>query len=269
MPVNERKGFFKETLMKPYEQMLQMMGMASEPEMLNCLSITATEEKASEMIDHLVDVDAWKQAEEAIKKSLKAFEDSDLKLPEQVTVGLLLGDPDKLSGSQGYTGMGSVPGYILIVIAPNDYNLPRLKACIAHEFHHNVLFNNTTWDFMREVTLARYLAVEGLAENFAESLYGEYAVGPWVTSVSEADVIKSKAIIEKHLSESGFMNVSPYIFGDNPFMVDAPKTGIPYCGGYAVGYHGVKSYLKVTGKSIAQATAVDGNELISKSGYFE
>lgn len=268
LPVSERMTYFKEQITKPYDQMLQMMGMIPDPNMMNCLPLNSEEATVDQMLNELEAINAWGQAQEAIDDCIKAFEYSDLDLPEQVTVGLFLGNPDTLAGSKGYTGMGSIPGYIIIVIAPNAYNLPKLKACIAHEFHHNVLFNNTDWDFMREVTVARYLAVEGLAENFAASLYGTSAVGPWVTGVSKADVKRSKTIIHEHLSETGFMQVSPYIFGDNPFMPDAPQTGIPYCGGYAVGFFAVKSYLETTGKTVAEATAVDGNEMMAKSGYF-
>jgi uncharacterized protein YjaZ len=66
-----------------------------------------------------------------------------------------------------------------------------LKAAIAHEFHHNVLFYNAEWNFINEVSVERYIAVEGLAESFAASLYGEEYIGSWVTNVKGRNLEKS------------------------------------------------------------------------------
>lgn len=165
--------------------------------------------------------------------------------------------------------MGSIPGYILIMIDTNEKNLPKLNACIAHEFHHNVLFHNAKWNFMTEVTVGRYLAVEGLAESFAASMFGEEYIGPWVTGVQGADLETARRIISKSLDVKGFMEVRKYIYGKHPMMAETQDFDMPFCGGYAVGYHAVQAYLRKTGNPIEKATIIDGNEIMKVSGYFE
>jgi uncharacterized protein YjaZ len=49
---------------------------------------------------------------------------------------------------------------------------------------------------------------------------------------------------------------------------EAKDLGVPFCGGYAVGYHAVQAYIKKTGMSVEKATLVDGNEIMKASGYF-
>ncbi len=43
------------------------------------------------------------------------------------------------------------------------------------------------------------IAMEGLAESFAASLYGEEYIGSWVTDVKGLDLEKSREIIGKSL----------------------------------------------------------------------
>lgn len=206
-----------------------------------------------------------------LKPQLARFEKASIPLPEKVVVGIFLGNPEYLSMFQGYTGMGSIPGYILIMIDPNEKNLPKLNACITHEFHHNVLFHNTKWNFMTDVTVGRYIAIEGLAESFAASMFGEEFIGPWVTDglVQGADLETARRIISKSLDVRGFMEVRKYIFGKHPMMPETQDFGMPFCGGYAVGYYAIQAYLKKTGISIEKATVMDGDEVIKASGYFE
>jgi uncharacterized protein YjaZ len=122
---------------------------------------------------------------------------------------------------------------------------------------------------MTDVTVGKYLAVEGLAESFAASMFGEEFVGPWVTGVQGEDLERSRKIISKALDVKGFMEVRKYIFGKHPMMPEAEDLGIPYCGGYAVGYHAVQAYLRNTGTSVEKATILDGDEIMKSSGYFE
>lgn len=120
------------------------------------------------------------------------------------------------------------------------------------------------------VTLSQYLAVEGMAESFASSLYGKDFVGPWVTGVTSRGVKTSRKIIGKSLEVAGFMQVRNYIFGKHPMIPGSETFGIPYCGGYAVGYHAIQAYLRKTGRTIAETTKafIDGEDVIKQSGYF-
>ncbi len=144
-----------------------------------------------------------------------------------------------------------------------------LPSVIAHEFHHNVLFKNTDWNFMNDVTVAKYLAIEGLAESFAKSMYGYKFLGRWVKDLSGEELDKTRKIIGRALSVKGFNEVRKYIFGDQLLdYEDMESTGIPRSGGYAVGYHAVQAFLEKTGMSVEEATLLEGEEIIEKSGYF-
>ncbi len=269
LPNNERDAFFDEKFLQPFTPMFERTGMPRDPDALSCLALSGADHIAKDMLDQLIAVDAWGQAQKAIEYAESDFEKYGINMPEVITLGIFLGDPVKLAQSEGYTGVGSMPGYIQIIIAPSTQNIPKLSACIAHEFHHNVLFANVNWNFMN-VTLGQYLAVEGMAEGFAHALYGEDFIGPWVTGVEGTYLEKTRKIVGKNLDVSGFMEVRKYIFGDHPMLPESEALGIPFCGGYAVGYHAVQTYLRKTGKTITEVTKafIDGEDIVKQSGYF-
>lgn len=270
LPEGAREGYLRDTMLRPFRPMHEIMGMAPGTEISTCLPVGAVrDEEARAMLEQLDKAHAWEQAQEAVRRGAGRFAAAGIPVPETVTLGIFLGDSAGLAHCRGYTGVGSIPGYIQIFIAPNDYNLKRIAACAAHEFHHNVLFHNTSWNFMEEVTVARYLAVEGLAESFAESLYGPDALGPWVTGISQEELLKARKLLKGNLGIRGFGEVSPWLYGDHPMIPPEKATGMPYCGGYAAGYHAVQAYLNKTGDCVEAATRVDGDEIMKASGYFE
>jgi len=268
LPENQRGAFFDEKFLQPFAPMFELTRMPRNPEALSCLALSGADDTAKEMLNQLTAVNAWGEAQKAIDFAMGNLQMAGIEMPEEVTLGIFLGDPVILAQSEGYTGVGSMPGYIQIMIAPNAQNLPKLPACIAHEFHHNVLFFNVKWNFMN-VTLSQYLAVEGMAESFASALYGEGFIGPWVTGVKGADLEKARDIIGKNLDVAGFMEVRKYIFGDHPMIPPSEALGIPYCGGYSVGYHVIQAYIRKTGKTIAEVTKafIDGEDIAKQSGY--
>jgi uncharacterized protein YjaZ len=78
--------------------------------------------------------------------------------------------------------------------------------------------------------------VEGLADSFEASIYGEEYVGSWVTGVKGQALEKSREIIGKSLYIRGFNEVRKYNFGDQMKNFDGSKSaGIPAFAGYAVG----------------------------------
>ena len=268
LPNQSRAVFFEKKLMLPFAPMLEKMNMPITPETLGCFPLIGKDDEAETMLAKLKKVEAWKQAQEALELAIESFNAAKVEIPDKVVLGIFLGNPIMLAQSGGYTGVGSIPGYIQIMIVPNEYNLPKIKAAIVHEFHHNVLFFNAKWNFM-DVTLGQYLAVEGLAESFAAYLYGEEAIGPWVTGVQGQDLEASRNIIGDNIDVKGFAEVRKYIFGNHPMVPESKSLGIPYCGGYAVGYHAVQAFLQNTGMSVAEATNLDGNEIMKLSGYFD
>ncbi len=269
LPEGERAQFFGDEILKPFNPMFEIMHMPKTSEALGGIQLSGRDSDIVEMLEKLEKVDAWNNAKKTMETAVQRFEKASIPLPEKVVVGIFLGNPEFLAMSDGYTGMGSIPGYVQIIIAPNEKNLPKINTCIAHEFHHNVLFHNAKWNFMTEVTVGKYLAVEGLAESFAGSLFGEEFIGPWVTGVQGEGLERSRRIISKSLDVKGFMEVRKYIFGKHPMMPEAEDLGIPFCGGYAVGYHAAQAYLKNTGISVEKATIIDGDEIMKASGYFE
>lgn len=269
LPDNERGAFFDEKLLQPFSPMFERTRMPRNPEALACLALSGADHDAKDMLNQLTAVNVWDESQKALEIAMENLKKVGIKIPEEITLGIFLGDPVKLAQSEGYTGAGSIPGYIQIIVAPNAHNLPKLPACIVHEFHHNVLFFNVKWNFMN-VSLSQYLAVEGMAESFASALYGEECIGPWVTGVKGANLKKACEIIGENLDVAGFMEVRKYIYGDHPMLPKSEALGIPYCGGYSVGYHAIQAYLRKTGKTIAEVTKIfiEGEDIVKQSGYF-
>lgn len=110
------------------------------------------------------------------------------------------------------------------------------------------------------------MVCEGLAENFAASIFGEDMVGSWV-SKTDIDTLNDyiKPLIKDSLDVTGFENISAYLWGDELAKLQGffPQ-GMPYCAGYACGYHMIKYYLKKTGKSIVVATLTSASDILKE-----
>lgn len=111
---------------------------------------------------------------------------------------------------------------------------------------------------------------EGLAENFATYLYGEEKAGPWVTKTDIQTLNEYiKPIIYEGLNVQGLENLNAYLYGDEMAKLqNYPQIGLPYCAGYACGYHLVKHYLNKTGKNIVEATLLSANEILEATEDF-
>lgn len=269
LPVRDRAAFFHEKFRTPFAPMCEKMGMPLDSCTTGCLKLSGADGTAGEMLALLRGAGVWQQARRAVEFAANAFKTSKICLPDEILLGIFLADPDCFAQTNGYSGVGSCPGYIQIMIAPNSYNLPRLPSCIAHEFHHNVLFYNVRWNFMN-VRLSQYLAVEGLAESFAAALYGEEFVGPWAANISGEALKKASAVIGRDMDTEGFMQVRTYMYGDHPMVPKGKELGIAYCAGYAVGYRAVQAYLRKTSKTVCEATKafIDGEDIVKQSGFF-
>ncbi|MCK9253788.1 MAG: DUF2268 domain-containing putative Zn-dependent protease [Clostridiales bacterium] len=268
-PENKRDAYFIRQMLDPFAPLFAMTQLPMSPKALGCLALSGRDEEALQMLDRLSRADVWTSAGTACARTGKACRDAGLQVPDSLKLGILLGDPEQQSLNGGYTGIGSLPGFILIIVAPDAANLAKIPACVAHECHHNIPFNNLTWHFM-DVTLRQYLAIEGLADSLATSLYGADSLGTWVTGASGEDLALARDVIGAHLDTAGFMAVRPYMYGDHPMIQSDKVTGIPYCGGYAVGFHAVQAWLNVSGQTAAEATRafIDGADIVGQSGYF-
>lgn len=275
-----REDFFRFQMMKPFENMFSKINipiksakeggydivMASEN--MGLLNIYDTE-KGLEALEILKSLNLEKTAQNVLEKCVSYAGKFELKInAEELLFAINIADPEKLRLQKGYSGFGGIPGYILISIFPNDYNVQKIPALIAHEFHHNLRFSYKDWHH-GNVSVGDYLIIEGLAEAFAGELYGNEMLGPWVTSFNKEELEYSKEIIKNALNIKGFAEVTSYIFGDEVAAERGYETvGLPNFAGYAVGYQIVKSFMKNTGKNVLETTLLDTKEIITESKFF-
>ena len=213
----------------------------------------------------------WEKCETAIRRSLNCFIQHGIDLPikeYRFTILLANAESPYIIMNEGYCGDGGIPGYIFSWLIPNEYTLEHLPVALAHETNHNIRFQFIEWK--NDITLGEMMVSEGLAENFATFLYGEDKAGPWV-SKTDMETLNEyiKPIIQDGLTVQGFENLNAYLYGDElAKLQNFPQVGLPYCAGYACGYHLVKHYLKKTGKSIIEATLLPAKEILDAAEDF-
>lgn len=239
--------------------------MASE--MMGILSPSSMNESNKENIDLLEDDHFWNNCKEAIQKSFNCFTERGIILPvENYLFTILLANPKSpyVILSDGYFGDGGIPGYIIAILTPNQYTMERLPVALAHEANHNIRFQFEKWH--NDISLYEMMIHEGIAENFATYLYGEDKVGPWV-SKTEIETLNNdiKPIIYEGLQATGLENITAYLYGDElANLQNYFPVGLPYCAGYACGYHMIKYYLKKTGKNIIETTLISSSEIMKE-----
>lgn len=276
----KRENYFRYEMMNPFKQMWDLLHVplkAKKPngydviiasKMLGYADVSDDEiirTGLSTLIEQRVD----KVVEKTIQHCIAQAKNAELNInAEKVKIGLYVSDPEKLKLHKGYTGFGGIPGFITLNIYPNDYSLARIPALIAHEFHHNIRFSYFEWNH-GDVTVGDYLVIEGLAESFAKSLYGEDQLGPWVTSMNEEELNYSIDVIGEALDVKGFAEVSSYMFGDEIAAQEGYEpVGLPYCAGYSVGYQVVQRFMEKHQKSIVELTKMSADEIIYGCGLF-
>ena len=112
LPEGERREFFSSELIKPFNPMFEIMHMPRTPEAMGCIELFGRDSKMLEMLERLEKAGAWNNAKMTIEAAVERFEKACIPLPEKVVVGIFLGNPEYLAMVEGYTGMGSIPGYI-------------------------------------------------------------------------------------------------------------------------------------------------------------
>ena len=275
-----REDFFRFQMMKPFEKMFAKINIplratqkggydiVAASKNMGLLDVNDTK-KGIEALEILKTLNLEKTVSSVLEKCIGYAEKSELKVDaDELIFAINIADPEKLRLQKGYCGFGGIPGYIMVSIFPNDYNVPKIPALIAHEFHHNLRFSYKDWHH-GNVSVGDYLVIEGLAEAFAGKLYGNDMLGPWVTSFPKEELEYSKEILKNALSIKGFAEVTSYIFGDEVAAERGYETvGLPNFAGYAAGYQIVKSFMKNTGKSVLEATLIDAKEIIAESKFF-
>lgn len=279
-PAAKRADIYRHELMAPFKTKWDCYRVPLRPaqpggydvvmasEMLGILPPAHVDESWADAAHRLADDDLWHASQQAVERALARFVERDIQLPVQdYLFSILLGNPDNpaLAASDGYCGDGGIPGYVLAWLVPSDDTVRRLPAALAHETNHNVRFQFIAW--RDDITLGEMMVSEGLAENFAVSLYGEENAGPWVTKTS-ADVLEStvKPAIRTALDVQGMAGLSAYLYGDEIAAAQGyPTVGLPYCAGYACGYDLVRCYLNATGTDIAEATLLPAEVILQEA----
>ena len=279
----EKDNIYRYELMEPFVFKWNCMGIPLKAEKEGgCDVISAgimsggyspsqiTEARLPE-IERISDDAFWESCENSIRTSLSGFEQHGIKLPVQDYIfTVLLNDPEnpmsKMTGD--YCGDGGIPGYLTGTIIPAEHAMQMLPVALAHETNHNV-----RWQFMQwspSITLADMLVSEGLAENFAASLYGEDKIGIWVKNTS-AETLRTviKPAIKAHLQENDFQLLSSYLYGDDIMSIrGGTPVGMPYCAGYACGYALIRHFLEKTGKNLYEATILPTEVILKETEDF-
>lgn len=207
----------------------------------------------------------WDSCQQSIERSLDCFIKAGVDLPvKEYLYTVLLANPESPYSimNDNYCGDGGIPGYIFTWLVPSEHTMKRLPVALAHETNHNVRFQFEEWK--NDISLGTMMVNEGLAENFAAFLYGDEQIGPWVTK-TDMETLNDyiKPIVCKALDVQGLENITAYLYGDDMAkMQNYFPVGLPYCAGYACGYHMVKHYLQKTGKSIIEATLTPTKEIL-------
>lgn len=277
---NGREDYFRYEMMKPFEAMWRLINVplkASEPNgydvlmATNMLGYLGVHETVTglQVLDNLKEIHAMQTAQSTLEHCLDFLAKHSLMIAaDDLKFGLYIADSDKLSLQKGYCGFGGIPGFIQVAISPNSYNIPRLPAVIAHEFHHNIRFSYFNWDH-GNVTVGDYLVIEGLAESFAQALFGEQLLGPWVTSFDEEDLAYSIEVMKEAIQVKGFAEVSSYMFGDIIAKAQGyAPVGLSPFAGYAVGYQAVQAFMKREGIGIAEASLMESSDILGSCGLF-
>lgn len=214
----------------------------------------------------------WHDCNTVVEHSLNLFDQNGIPLPvNEYVYTVLLGDSNSpvLAINEGICGDGGIPGYILVTLIPNEYTLPRIASVLAHECNHNVRYQFIEWNYQR-MTLGELIVSEGLAENFATTLYGEHLLGPWVAK-TDMDTLNNhiKPLLAQQLHLTGFDQISAYLYGDDiAAMQYSEPVGMPYAGGYACGYYLIQYYMKKTGQSIIEATITPAELILAETKEF-
>lgn len=239
--------------------------------MLGYLPPAKIDQSMADDIKKYSDPKLWELCTASIKKALNGFVEAGVELKvQEYKYTLLLPDPDSVYTklSEGCCGDGGIPGSIFITLCPTDENIRKLPSVMAHECAHNVRFQFIEWS--NDITLIEMMINEGLAESYATWMYGEETLGPWVTT-TDLETLNEyvKPIIKEALHVQGFEELTAYLYGDEIAKQRGfyPE-GLPFCAGYACGYHMIQYYLHKTGKSIIEATLLPYEEIIKELDDF-
>lgn len=276
-PIEKKEDIYRYELMKPFEGKWNSyhcplksaspggydVVMASD--MLGYITPKKIDDTCQDDVSRLSDTAFWNACKSSIENAVDQFIKAGVELPvKEYLFTIMLANPESpyMKLCDNYSGDGGIPGYIFGTLVPSDYTMQRMPVALAHETNHNVRFQFVKWN--NNITLGEYMVCEGLAESYAAELYGNDQIGPWITK-TDMETLNDyiKPLMKDALTVQGFDTISAYMYGDEIALLrDYIPAGMPYCAGYACGYHLVQYYLKKTGKSIIEATLLPGEEIL-------
>src|SRR5699024_2063054 len=178
-------------------------------------------------------------------------------------------DPDDehlVNHSGGYFGMGGIPGYIHLVIWPDERTVDRLGHCAVHELNHNLRYSDVAWD-PATVTVGEGVVAEGLAEAYVRALHGNHGLHPWGTRPSESELDDAYEKITSDIDLAGMQQFTPYVHGDTVAnRMGAGPVGPPDRAGDGVGLRIGDAHLRATGYSAAASTALPVHVILTNAG---
>ena len=224
----------------------------------------------AEQIEQLENQEMWESCNRAIEEALTRFENQGIELKvQEYLFTILLANPQNAYTimNEGYCGDGGIPGYIMGWLVPSKETIKRLPAALTHETNHNIRYQYIKWT--NDINLGEMIVSEGLAENFATTVFGEELLGPWVTKTDMELMPLIKEIIYDGIEVTGFDNITSYLYGDEMARIQHfPEVGLPYCAGYATGYYLIKYYSEKTGVPIEKATILPAAEILNEVKEF-
>ncbi|MCL4264767.1 MAG: hypothetical protein KJ069_16205 [Anaerolineae bacterium] len=275
---DKRQQLYLELFVNPWQQMMSMMANAESDSLAGARAwgwlLPDQVEQTAVLLAKMEAAHAWEMGCDALETALARFAPYAAQIPfETVSGWLLLADAARSNPlERGYTGATHwmQPQFLGQFWEPNEYNLLRLGGLIAHEMHHLIRLRAFPWD-MQHTSVADYIIIEGTAEAFAASLFGEDKVGYYVTDFNEAELETARRLVGEGLNATGFNLIRSYIFGDALAERSgfAPLGGMPTYGGYAIGYRVVQAFLERSGCSIEETTFLPAVEIVQGSGYFD
>ena len=278
LPVDQRDAVFKEKLLLPFKEKFAIQRISFDERIpFNVMTLMGymhkmpkdLSEEDLQMINQF-DKDFWKTIRKAFNRSVESFTSKGISLKQQdYYVTALLGNEASpmMRINENYSGDGGIPGYIFLSLVPNEYTINRIASAMAHECNHNIRYQFVDWEMG---SLKEMIVAEGLAENFAEKMFGQENIGPWVTK-NDLETLNTiiKPKLKDSLSINNMQEAMPYLYGDEiTKMQGGNPVGLPYASGYTCGYHLIKYYLKKTGMSIEEATLKTADEILSQVEEF-
>ncbi|PKO16331.1 MAG: hypothetical protein CVU39_08175 [Chloroflexi bacterium HGW-Chloroflexi-10] len=277
-----RQDLYLHKIMQPWKPMMDMMaqqfmGNSTDPlagaRTFGWLLPDQTEEIRS-LLAQIEAAHAWEDGEAAFQLAASRFEPFTERIPFASIEGwLLLADPARSNPMEGgYTGATDwlEPRFVCQFWELKPRYLERIGSLVAHEMHHLIRMRVFPFNPMT-TTVADYIVIEGTAEAFAASLFGEEKIGTFITDFDSSQLEIACTLIGSNLDANGFNVIRGYIFGDELASKYGfqPAGGMPTYGGYTVGYQVVRTFLQRTGMSIEEATFLPAKEIVEGSGYFQ